>query len=368
MWPGHDPTNCEHATKTTNTSPQVFPGEIIVSYSTTAFLFSPYPFVVTHTLPQQRAQSIPPPINTAAMGDASATSADTNPSFLLESLKKVTLTTLPKPSIQNPHDVIVRIAQTGICMSDIHYWQRGRIGDFILTTPIVLGHESSGTVTSIGVAVKNLRIGDRVAIEPGVPCRHCNYCRSGSYNLCADTVFAATPPHHGTLSKYYRTSADFCYVLPGHVDDEAGALCEPVAVGVQVCKVGKVGMNQTVVVFGCGTIGLLCQAVAKAAGAKVVIGVDVSERRMRLAEELGWADGTFMSPGLEGGSEGMSREDAEVEWSGKVAGMIKKKFGLGDGPDVVLECTGAQACIQTGVQLVKKGGMYVQAGMGREVS
>lgn len=308
---------------------------------------------------------------TTAMGDASTTpaSTDTNPSFLLESLKKVTLTTLPKPTIQNPHDVIVRIAQTGICMSDIHYWQRGRIGDFILTTPIVLGHESSGTVTSIGSSVKNIQIGDRVAIEPGVPCRHCNYCRSGAYNLCADTVFAATPPHHGTLSKYYRTSADFCYVLPRHVDDEAGALCEPVAVGVQVCKVGEVRMNQTVVVFGCGTIGLLCQAVARAAGAKMVIGVDVSERRMRLAEELGWANGTFMSPALEDvPPEGMSREDAEVEWSGKVAGMIKEKFGLGDGPDVVLECTGAQACIQTGVQLVKKGGMYVQAGMGREVS
>ena len=158
-------------------------------------------------------------------------------------------------------------------------------------------------------------------------------------------------------------------MLPRHVDDEAGALCEPVAVGVQVCKVGEVRMNQTVVVFGCGTIGLLCQAVARAAGAKMVIGVDVSERRMRLAEELGWANGTFMSPALEDvPPEGMSREDAEVEWSRKVAGMIKEKFGLGDGPDVVLECTGAQACIQTGVQLVKKGGMYVQAGMGREVS
>lgn len=295
-------------------------------------------------------------------------SLNSNPSFVLKALKEVALENIPKPIITSPYDVIVQILQTGICMSDVHYWQRGRIGDFILTSPIVLGHESSGKVVEIGSSVKNVKVGDRVAIEPGVPCRHCDYCRCGSYNLCADTVFAATPPHNGTLSKYYLTSADYCYPLSDHVDDEAGALCEPVAVGVQICKVGQVKLNQNVVVFGCGTIGLLCQAVAKAAGAKKVIGVDVSAKRMALATELGYADGTFASPPMGSVSEGLSKEDAEVEWSAKVAEMIKTEFGLGDGPDVVLECTGAQACIQTGIQLVKKGGMYVQAGMGREVS
>jgi D-xylulose reductase len=290
-----------------------------------------------------------------------------NPSFVLKALKEVALETIPTPKITNPYNVIVQIAQTGICMSDVHYWQRGRIGDFILTSPIVLGHESAGTVVKIGTSVKNLKLGDRVAIEPGVPCRHCDYCRSGGYNLCADTVFAATPPHNGTLSKYYLTSADYCYPLAEHLTLEDGALCEPVAVGVQVCKVGQVKMNQNVVVFGCGTIGLLCQAVAKAAGAKKVVGVDMSEKRMALATELGYADYTFAPPMMGSMPECMSKEDAEVEWNGKVAEMIKEKFGLGEGPDVVLECTGAQTCIQTGVQLVKKGGMYVQAGMGREV-
>jgi D-xylulose reductase len=299
------------------------------------------------------------------MGDTSLPTE--NPSFVLKALKEVALETIPTPKIQNPYDVIVQIAQTGICMSDVHYWQRGRIGDFILTSPIVLGHESSGTVVEIGTSVKNLKLGDRVAIEPGVPCRHCDYCRSGGYNLCADTVFAATPPHNGTLSKYYLTSADYCYPLAEHLTLEDGALCEPVAVGVQICKVGQVKMNQNVVVFGCGTIGLLCQAVAKAAGAKKVIGVDMSEKRMALATGLGYADYTFAPPMMGAVTEGLNKEDAEVEWNGKVAEMIKEKFGLGEGPDVVLECTGAQSCIQTGVQLVKKGGMYVQAGMGREV-
>jgi hypothetical protein len=118
-------------------------------------------------------------------------------------------------------------------MSDVLYWQRGRIGDFILTSPIVLGHESSGTVVEIGSNVKNVKVGDRVAIEPGVPCRHCDYCRSGSYNLCADTVFAATPPHNGTLSKYYLTSADYCYPLPEDLDAEARVLSMLLAIASQ---------------------------------------------------------------------------------------------------------------------------------------
>lgn len=292
---------------------------------------------------------------------------DSNPSFILRALKDVAIESIPKPHIKDPYDVIVRIAQTGICMSDVHYWQRGRIGDFILTSPIVLGHESAGTVTEVGPSVKNVKAGDRVAIEPGVPCRHCDYCRSGGYNLCADTVFAATPPHNGTLSKYYLTSADYCYPLPAHLSLEDGALCEPVAVAVQVCKVGQIKMNQTVVVFGCGPIGLLCQAVAKASAAKKVIGVDVSTKRLDIAvSTLGCADGVFAPPGMNPVPADEDRADAEVEWNAKVADLIKKQFDLGDGPDVVLECTGAQACIQIGVQLVKKGGMYVQAGMGRE--
>jgi D-xylulose reductase len=127
-------------------------------------------------------------------------------------------------------------------------------------------------------------------------------------------------------------------------------------------------MNQTVVVFGCGPIGLLCQAVAKAAAAKKVIGVDVSNKRLEMAiSTLGCADGVFAPPTMDLPVAKRGDVDAEVAWNAKVADMIREQFGLGDGPDVVLEASGAQACIQTGVQLVRKGGMYVQAGMGREV-
>ncbi|KAL4866025.1 hypothetical protein BDV12DRAFT_210752 [Aspergillus spectabilis] len=285
---------------------------------------------------------------------------ETNPSFVLRAVKDVAFEDRSIPPLKDPWDVRVQVAQTGICGSDVHYWQRGRIGDFILESPIVLGHESSGIVTEVGSAVKNLKVGQKVAIEPGVPCRHCDYCRSGSYNLCPDTVFAATPPHDGTLSKYYTTQADYCYPLPYHMDLEEGAMVEPVAVAVQITKVGNVRPNQSVVVFGCGPIGLLCQAVSKAYAAKKVIGVDISQSRLDFATSFG-ADGVFLPPPkLEG--EGITDE----EWSEKLAALIKEKFNLGEGPDVVLEATGAQSCIQTGIHLTKKGGTYVQAGMGKE--
>ena len=228
-----------------------------------------------------------------------------------------------------------------------------------MTSPIVLGHESAGIVVERGSAVRNLKVGDRVAIEPGTPCRYCNYCRSGQYNLCADTIFAATPPWDGTLSKYYTVAADYCYPIPENVTMEEGALVEPMAVAVQVAKVAEVKAGQTVVVFGAGPIGVLCQAVCKAYGARKVVGVDISQFRLDFAKTYG-ADGVFKPSKPEAGAE-------PVEASQRMANAIKEEFDLKEGADVVLECTGAEPCIQAGVFVAKKGGMYVQTGMGKEV-
>jgi D-xylulose reductase len=144
------------------------------------------------------------------------------------------------------------------------------------------------------------------------------------------------------------------------MDLEEGAMVEPVAVAVQITNVGKVSPNQTVVVFGCGPIGLLCQAVSKAYAVSKVIGIDISQSRLDFARNFG-ADGVFLPPAKPDDVD-------ENQWSEKVAKIIKEQFNLGEGPDVVIEATGAQSCIQTGVHLTKKGGTYVQAGMGREVS
>lgn len=113
--------------------------------------------------------------------------------------------------VAGPGQVIVNIKATGICGSDVHYWTHGRIGHFVCNGPMVLGHESAGIVTSLGEGVTDLKVGDRVALEPGVPCGRCEMCKIGKYNLCPDMAFAATPPYDGTLCDYYRHSADFCY-------------------------------------------------------------------------------------------------------------------------------------------------------------
>ncbi|KAL1638822.1 hypothetical protein SLS58_008527 [Diplodia intermedia] len=294
------------------------------------------------------------------MATAVDTSNMTNPAFVLESIKSVHIADRPIPALRSPtHDVLVHIAQTGICGSDVHYWQRGRIGSFVLTSPMVLGHESSGVVAAVGSAVTHLAAGDRVAVEPGVPCRRCEHCRAGDYNYCADTVFAATPPHDGTLQKYYSVAADYCYKVPDHVDLEEAALVEPVAVAVQVCKVAGALANKKVLVFGCGPIGVLCQAVAGAYGASAVYGVDIAQARLDFAREFAGSE-TVLNPTVD-------KEGAEpVEKAEMAAAVLKEKLGLGLGADVVLECTGAEPCIQTGVFAAKSGGTYVQAGMGKE--
>ncbi|KAJ5826734.1 hypothetical protein N7447_003497 [Penicillium robsamsonii] len=284
-----------------------------------------------------------------------------NASFVLRDIKDVAIEDRPKPVIQNPHDVIVHVAQTGICGSDVHYWQRGRIGDYVLTGPMVLGHESSGVVTQVGEKVTHLKAGDRVAMEPGVPCRRCDYCRKGSYHLCGDMIFAATPPWDGTLAKYYRNASDFCYKVPNNMDLEEAAMVEPVSVAVAICKTADLRAHQTVLVLGCGPIGVLCQAVAKAWGAKTVIGVDVVQSRLDVANLYG-VDHTFLPPFPERGANVDPMVHAE-----NVASIMKERFNIGDGFDTVLECSGAEPCVQLGLFAAKRGATFVQAGMGKEV-
>jgi D-xylulose reductase len=144
------------------------------------------------------------------------------------------------------------------------------------------------------------------------------------------------------------------------MDMEQGALVEPVACAVQMTKVGNVRANQTIVVFDCGPIGLLCQKVSKVYGAKKVIGFDISQGGLDFAKGYG-ADEVYLPP----------KKPVEIkndmEWNENLSGLIKEKFNLGDGPEVVIEATGAPCCIATGVYLTKEGGTYVQAGMGKEV-
>lgn len=278
-----------------------------------------------------------------------ATEGQSNLSFILNKPLNVSYEERPIPTISNDRDVLVAIQFTGICGSDVHYWQHGSIGPFVLKSPMCLGHESSGTVAQTGSAVTTLKVGDRVAIEPGTPCRHCEPCLSGHYNLCPDMRFAATPPYDGTLTGFYVTPADFCYKLPEHVTLQEGALVEPLAVAVHITKQARITPGQSVVVMGAGPVGLLCCAVAKAFGASKIVAVDIQQDRLDFAKGYA-ATHTFMP----------ERVAAEEN-----AARLIKEADLGEGADAVIDASGAEPSIQSSIHVVRRGGVYVQGGMGK---
>ncbi|KAG0652987.1 Xylitol dehydrogenase A [Hyphodiscus hymeniophilus] len=259
----------------------------------------------------------------------------------------------PYPAIDDPYDVIIRIAYVGVCGSDVHFWTHGGIGSKITpNNPLIMGHEAAGTVHSIGSSVTTLQPGDRVAIEPGYPCRRCNRCKSGRYNLCPSMTFAASPPNsHGTLRKYYKIPADFCYKLPAKTGLDEGVLVEPLAVAVHVTRQADIRVGMKVVVFGAGTVGLLCAAVARIMGAGKIICVDVNASRLELAGRYAGA-GTLLP----------SRSDSAEETA---QGIISGHGLPFEGADVVLEATGAEPCIETGIHVLRSGGTFVQAGLGK---
>ncbi|ELU06025.1 hypothetical protein CAPTEDRAFT_149787 [Capitella teleta] len=246
----------------------------------------------------------------------------------------------------SPGEVQIAVHSCGICGSDVHYWKHGAIGDFIVNAPMVLGHESSGTVTKVGQGVSHLKIGDRVAVEPGVPCRVCDFCKSGRYNLCPEMRFLATPPIHGDLSRFHNHAADFCFKLPDHVSFEEGALLEPLSVGVHACKRAGVSIGNKVLVCGAGPIGLVCMMVAKAMGASIVVMTDISAERLEFAKKVG-ADDVIR----------VESRDPKVN-----ASIIEKT--LGSAADVTIECSGAEPSVQAGIYATKSGGMLVLVGLG----
>ena len=253
------------------------------------------------------------------------------------------------PKLTDPHDVLVAVNYTGICGSDVHYWVHGAIGHYVVKDPMVLGHESAGTVVEVGSAVKTLQKGDRIALEPGYPCRRCAPCLAGKYNLCPEMRFAATPPYDGTLTGFWTAPADFCYKLPDTVSLQEGALIEPLAVAVHIVRQAAVSPGQSVVVMGAGPVGLLCAAVARAFGASAVVSVDIVQSKLDFAR-------SFCSTHVYASQRVSAEENAA---------NIRREAGLPEGADAVIDASGAEPSIQASLHVVRNGGVYVQGGMGR---
>lgn len=248
----------------------------------------------------------------------------------------------PRPAAD---EVLVEIAHVGICGSDLHWYEHGRMGDRIVEEPLVLGHESAGHVAEVGSAVEDLSVGERVTLEPGVPCRRCKYCRSGRYNLCPDVSFMATPGTDGAFREYVAWPADFVHALPDAISTRDGALCEPISVGLQAVDRGDVDVGDSVLVVGAGPIGTLVMACARAAGASEIAVTDIVDSKLDRALAFG-ADHAI---------------DGRAD---DVGDRVRDRFE--GGADVVIEASGARPAVETAIDSVGRDGTVVLVGLAPE--
>lgn len=265
-----------------------------------------------------------------------------NRAFSLTALETLEPIEIPMPEVK-PDDVLIQIKAVGICGSDVHYYAKGRIGDFVVDFPIILGHEAAGVVVEVGSNVKNFKPGDRVTMEPGIPCYHCEQCLQGRYNLCPDITFWATPPYDGCLCDYVAHPAAFTFKLPDNMSFTEGALIEPLAIGVNAALTGNVKLGDTVVIFGSGCIGLVTLLAAKAYGATRVIVCDILDKRLETARRLG--------------AETVNSMNADA-----VAEI--RRLTDGRGADVVIDCCGISKTVAQGLQVARPAARVVLVGLG----
>ena len=257
-----------------------------------------------------------------------------NRAAVMTEREKIVVEERPEPD-PGPQEAVVRVEAVGVCGSDTAYYKVGRIGDYVVDGPIILGHEVSGQVIQVGSAVTNVVVGDRVAIEPGTPCRNCHECMAGRYHLCPDLVFLATPPYDGALMEKMTIDARNLYPMPDEMTYEEGALLEPLSVGLWGCRRAGLEGGDDVLVTGAGPVGLLAAASARALGAGSVTVSDLSEFRLGLAREMGF----------------------ETE--------------AGDNPtddrfDVLLECSGAPGVLGEAMRRLRPAGRAAMIGMSKE--
>ncbi|XP_032870808.1 sorbitol dehydrogenase-like isoform X2 [Amblyraja radiata] len=257
---------------------------------------------------------------------------------------------LEQRAIASPrsHEVLLKINSVGICGTDIHFWNDGEGAGFAVNKPVTLGHEFSGTVVKVGSGVQHLKAGDRVAIEPGVPRDNDEFVRNGRYNLSPTCFASGLPPDHGGMCQYYVHDASYCFKIPDSLSFEEGALVEPLSVAIHACRRAEVKIGCKIFICGAGTIGFMNLLVAKAMGAAQVVICDLSSDRLKMAKEMG-ADYTLK----------VEKETA-VEMAQKV------KVALGSMPDITIECTGAEICMQAGIYATRSGGVLALVGLGHE--
>jgi D-xylulose reductase len=263
--------------------------------------------------------------------------------LVLEERLSLNIREIALPLTLGPRDVRIRIGRVGICGSDVHYYTHGRIGPFVVNAPMVLGHEAAGLVVEVGSEVTDLKPGDRVCMEPGIPDMTSRASREGHYNLDPAVRFWATPPIHGCLTGEIVHPAAFTFKLPDHVSLAEGAMVEPFAVGMHAATKAQIKPGATAVVIGAGPIGIMVALSALAAGAGQVVISDLAAEKLAIAGQY----------------EGILPFDIR---GGSLLDYVAE-LTAGWGADVVFEASGSPKAFEGIFNLLAPAGTVVLVGM-----
>lgn len=291
-----------------------------------------------------------------------------NPSLYVTPDHNIRLEESPIPS-PSPTQVLIHVRATGICGSDLHLWHRGAIGPLVVDHTHILGHEASGVVLETGSAVTHLKSGDRIAIEPQLPCHTCFLCTSGKYNLCESVQFLGVC-NGGTIRRFMAHEARYCHKIPDTLTFSQGALLEPLSViihAIRQCK-GSISIGKPALICGAGPIGLIALAAARASGAWPLVITDVEESRLEFARSFVPGAKTYHVQASK--SPLLCSEEIRLMFG--CTGDRDVEKGLPDAneynaPSTVLECTGIESSVITAAYTCRRSGAVMVVGVGRSV-
>lgn len=265
---------------------------------------------------------------------------------VLTGIRQMEIREVPDPKIEKGTDVLLKIEEVGVCGSDVHYYETGRIGSQVVEFPFIVGHECAATVADVGAAVKRVAVGEPVVVEPAVSCHQCDQCRQGRENTCFHLRFLGTPGQgDGCLSEFIVMPEECCFPTGGAITVEQGVLCEPLAIAVYAVKHSRLPDGADVAILGAGPIGLSCMVSAKAEGVRSCYVTEKIDERVEVARQAG---ATWVGNPL--------KEDV-------IATILRHQpFGM----DVVYECAGQQETIDQAIEILKPGGKLMLIGIPRE--
>ena len=264
-------------------------------------------------------------------------------SLKLTAIRTLKMMSVPRPEIRGDHDVLLKLSSIGVCGSDVHYYKTGRIGSQVITFPYALGHECSAVVEAVGAGVKNVRVGQLVAVEPATSCHECDQCRMGRENTCRKLTFLGTPGQgEGCLSEYIVMRDECCFPVPAGIDRDAAALCEPLSIGLYTVRHALPTQGASAAIFGGGPIGLSVLLPLKSGLARRVYATDRLEYRCDVLRRYG------------------------ADWAGNpdcedVVATIQQAEPLG--VDMAFECAGQQETIDQAVKVLRPGGKLMLVGI-----